>query len=65
MRSSQEMYEEVAERCSAYDEATPIVLGDKHSNECETTKSCLTCRHFSSDEYCKLDLYDSIANNLK
>lgn len=67
MRSSQEMYEEVAERCSAYDLATTSSCsgGDCYSNGYDTTKSCLTCRHFASDEHCKLDLYDPIAKDIR
>lgn len=61
MRSSQEVYKEVAERCHAYDK--------KDSKDClcnvaEGTKSCLNCRHFADDEHCRLDLYDPIAKNL-
>jgi len=62
MRSSQEVYKEVAQRCSAYDKKT---VNDSLSNMSEGSKSCLNCRHFADEEYCKLDLYDPIVKNLK
>lgn len=61
MRSSKEMYKEVAKRCSSYDKKANK---DCFCNEVEDTKSCLTCRHFAEDEHCRLDLYDPIAKNL-
>ncbi len=62
MRSSMEMYKEVAERCSAYD-CKDCCRKDSHSN-LASTKSCLNCSHFSDEEYCRLDLYDPIAREL-
>lgn len=62
MRSSSEMYKEVAERCSAYDKAESK---DCMCNAVETGRSCLTCTHFAKDEHCKLDLYDPIAKEIK
>lgn len=61
MRSSAQVYEDVAERCSAYDKKT---RRDCFCNIAEGTKSCLNCRHFSDDEYCLLDLYDPIVEKL-
>ena len=62
MRSSEETYRKVANRCSSY---------DKKDCNCKATnseksedKSCLSCKHFSKDEYCKLDLYDPIVKSL-
>lgn len=61
MRSTSEIYNEVAERCSAYDKKDKK---DCFCNIAGDTKSCLTCRHFADDEHCRLDLYDPIAKNL-
>ncbi|MGN0435055.1 MAG: hypothetical protein ACI4D8_00320 [Wujia sp.] len=62
MRSSQEVYEEVAKRCSSYDKKEKR---DCCTNSIDTEKSCLNCRHFADDEHCKLDLYDPIVKNIK
>lgn len=61
MRSSSEIYNEVAERCSAYDKKD---CKDGFCNVAEGTKSCLNCRHFADDEHCKLDLYDPIVREM-
>ncbi len=61
MRSSKEIYKEVAERCSSYDKKCNK---DCMCNETEGTKSCMNCKHFTSEEYCTLDLYDPIAKTL-
>ncbi|MCM1272488.1 MAG: hypothetical protein NC225_11730 [Clostridium sp.] len=61
MRSSIEVYEEVAERCHAYDKKE---RRDCFCNVAEGTKSCLNCRHFADDEHCRLDLYDPIVKNI-
>lgn len=61
MRSSTETYSEVAKRCSAFEKKC---RPDKMSNEASDEVSCLTCTHFSDNEYCKLDLYDPIVKNL-
>jgi hypothetical protein len=61
MRSSKETYKEVAERCSAYEKDR---CGCNATNALDTEKSCLSCTHFSKDEYCKLNLYDPIVKNL-
>ena len=61
MRSSAETYKEVAERCSAYEKRCGC-QGMKNAAEDET--SCLTCKHFTNTEHCKLDLYDPIVKNL-
>lgn len=62
MRSSKKEYEEVAQRCSSYDKTTTSELSN--CVDCDCT-SCLNCRHFASDEHCKLDLYDAIIANMK
>ncbi|MBQ8166407.1 MAG: hypothetical protein IJZ96_05135 [Lachnospiraceae bacterium] len=61
MRCSADVYKNVEERCSSYDNknkkyAMTNVAGD--------SKSCLNCRHFAEDEHCRLDLYDPIAKNI-
>lgn len=61
MRSSTEVYREVAERCHAYDKKEKK---DCFCNIAEGAKSCLSCRHFADDEHCRLDLYDPIVKNL-
>ena len=63
MRISKEMYEEVAERCSAYDYDCKDQKNGQYKNS-YPSKSCLNCIHFSDEEYCRLDLYDPIAHNL-
>ena len=61
MRSSQEVYKEVAERCSAYDKCSG---NNCFKNANDGSKSCLNCSHFSDKEYCELDLYDAIVKDL-
>lgn len=62
MRSSNEKYEAVAKRCSSYTKTTSSKLSNCVGDSCT---SCLNCEHFAADEHCVLDLYDSIAKNLK
>ena len=61
MRTSQETYHEVAERCSEYDLKHHR---DRLSDLAEGDVSCLNCAHFADDEHCRLDLYDPIVRNL-
>jgi hypothetical protein len=61
MRSSQETYMDVAERCSAYEHTAQK---NCFCNEAPSSPSCLNCTHFAADEHCTLDLYDSIVKNL-
>ena len=61
MRSTAEVYKEVAQKCSAYDKKD---RKDCFCNVDSGTKSCLNCRHFAEDEHCRLDLYDSIVKDL-
>lgn len=60
MRSSQEMYKEVAERCSSYTKKS----GKSCCCNSGEAKSCLNCDHFANS-HCKLDLYDPIAKNIE
>ena len=62
MRSSAQVYKEVAEKCHAYHKKGQA---DAMTNSADTAKSCLNCKHFAADEHCVLDLYDPIAKNLK
>ena len=62
MRSSQEIYKEVAQECDSYTAVTA-----KNSNAFRNSAeeiSCLSCQNFSADEHCKIDLYDKIVKNL-
>lgn len=60
MRSTEKIYEEVAERCSAYE---PDGCGCK--NSAKEKVSCVTCKHFVDGAYCDIDLYDQIVANHK
>ncbi len=64
MRDSKKMYEEVAVRCSSY---CPKESCCKNStkNSTKTNVSCATCKHFTKDEHCDIDLYDAIVENHK
>lgn len=68
MRSNPEIYNEVAERCGSYDTKMSSCctnsVASSATNAVSTNKSCLNCKHFAEEEYCRLDLYDSIARNL-
>ncbi|MBQ9607869.1 MAG: hypothetical protein IJV15_07250 [Lachnospiraceae bacterium] len=61
MRSTQETYHEVAQRCSEYDCKH---CRDRFTDLAGDSVSCLTCTHFADDEHCRLDLYDPIVRNL-
>ncbi|MBO8462673.1 MAG: hypothetical protein IAC13_01935 [Firmicutes bacterium] len=61
MRASKETYEKVAKKCTSYDKKDQGVTNSACDSSCP---SCLNCTHFTSDEYCVLDLYDPIAKNL-
>ncbi len=62
MRSSSETYQEVAKQCSSYEK---YEKAEAFSNKDQDSSSCLNCKHFSKNEYCVLDLYDPIVENLK
>lgn len=61
MRSSKQVYEDVAKKCSSYSKTTTSELSN--TVDCDCT-SCLNCGHFAADEHCELDLYDAIKENL-
>ena len=67
MRSSQETYCKVADRCSEYKAVNKDTVTNSASNKSNTDgcdRSCQTCTHFASDEHCRLDLYDQIVKSL-
>ena len=53
MRAKESTYRNVAQNCSAYCIKHDCKSGDEDV-------SCTTCKHFSDQEYCKLDLFDPI-----
>ena len=62
MRADEQTYHNVAKNCSAY--------AVKDCCDCSCTNksgdadvSCVTCRHFTSDKHCSLDLFDPIVEN--
>lgn len=65
MRSDSQTYETVARHCSSF---TPVNTNDSYSNAVTDSPervSCVNCRHFTSEKYCELDLYDQIVANRK
>lgn len=58
MRASESTYKNVAKNCSAYAVKDCCRCTNK-SGDVEV--SCTTCKHFSEDKHCKLDLFDPIA----
>ena len=50
-------YRNVAQNCSAYCIKHDCKCTNKSGDE---DVSCTTCKHFSDQEYCKLDLFDPI-----
>ncbi len=62
MRADEQTYRNVAKHCSAY--------AVKPSCQCtnstgDTNVSCTTCKHFTPESYCALDLFDPIVENHK
>ncbi|MBQ4522805.1 MAG: hypothetical protein IJA10_07620 [Lachnospiraceae bacterium] len=62
MRSSQEVYKEVAQECDSYT-AVNAQNENAFTNSAKEV-SCLSCQHFAADEHCELDLYDKIVAKL-
>lgn len=62
MRSSEKIYEEVAERCSSY---VPDDCNCSTRNDMKEKVSCTTCKHFVDGAYCDIDLYDQIVMSHK
>ena len=58
MRASEYTYKNVAKNCSAYAAKDCCTCTNKSG---DTDVSCTTCKHFTSDKHCKLDLFDPIA----
>lgn len=53
-----EVYQKVAERCSSFSPSRDTIRNSSNNEEI----SCKACRHFDSNEYCSLDLYDKIVD---
>jgi hypothetical protein len=62
MRSSEETYCKVADRCDEYKAVNRSCACNSTASHCD--RSCQTCTHFAADEHCRLDLYDKIVKNL-
>lgn len=57
MRAKESTYRNVAKNCSAYSIKNTCSCTNKSGDD---DVSCKTCKHFSEEEYCKLDLFDPI-----
>ena len=53
MRADEQTYREVAKNCSAYEVKDCCSCSNKSGN---VNVSCVTCKHFTSDKHCSLDL---------
>lgn len=60
MKANKTTYQNVAKQCSSYNRKETGVTNCS-SDSCP---SCSNCNHFTTDEHCSLDLYDSIAKTL-
>lgn len=60
MRANEQTYREVAKNCSAYEVKDCCRCSNKSGN---VNVSCVTCKHFTSDKHCSLDLFDPIVEN--
>ncbi|MBQ9118463.1 MAG: hypothetical protein IJY09_00195 [Lachnospiraceae bacterium] len=65
MRASESTYAKVAENCSAFAPKENMGMGNATNSMSKNNSnvSCRTCKHFSKDEHCVLDLYDQIVMN--
>jgi len=63
MRASYDTYEDVAYHCNEF---SAPKRANRTTNSTTNTSmiSCINCSHFDEDEYCKLDLYDDIVQNI-
>lgn len=57
--NTQDVYQKVAEHCSAYTEKKNC-CSNKSGDD---AISCTTCKHFTSSNYCDIDLLDPIVEN--
>lgn len=57
MRADEQTYRDVAKNCSAYEVKDCCSCSNKSGN---VNVSCVTCKHFTSDKHCSLDLFDPI-----
>ena len=60
MRADEQTYRDVAKNCSAYEVKDCCSCSNKSGN---VNVSCVTCKHFTSDKHCSLDLFDPIVEN--
>ena len=64
MRASLEVYQDVADACSEY-QRTAQPYAPVNSTRDSDIPSCLNCSHFTSTEYCDIDLYDQIVERIR
>jgi len=62
MNTSAETYRKVANNCSSYEPFTSDRTTNSSCNSCQCEVSCTTCKHFNSNQYCELNLYDKIVS---
>ena len=62
MRADEQTYKNVAKHCSSYAMKDCCSCTNKAG---DTDVSCTTCKHFTSDKHCALDLFDPIVENHK
>ena len=62
MRCDEQTYKNVAKNCSAYAVKDCCRCGSTNKSG-DADVSCTTCKHFTSDKYCSLDLFDPIVEN--
>ncbi len=60
MGVDEQTYKNVARHCSAY--AVKNCCSCKNSTG-DADVSCTTCKHFTNDKHCSLDLFDPIVEN--
>lgn len=68
MRADSRTYEQVAMNCSEYlpfDREDTFRVTNSLSEEDSAGVSCETCGHFDKDEFCRLNLYDKIVDDIE
>jgi len=63
MRASMETYQKVAAACSEYRRNAKAYSPVNSAQESDI-RSCYNCSHFTSKEYCDIDLYDKIVKGM-
>lgn len=67
MRADPKTYTKVAENCSEYlpfDREGTLRATNSVSEDADGV-SCETCGHFDKDEFCRLDLFDKIVDEIE